>query len=278
MNERASIQASGAVAEAAQQQVAPKERVRLASVRVSPGNYLAAMSALTFAALVFLRIELDLAALISLMLAWVVVPVLILTDRLSFDGRILSRRGLVAFILRLTRGRSLKLSVDEIERVETVAVRTLRRGGRVRYRYRSEIAGHGMMFTFASGGNGYRRMVRALFPLIPDDKLDARSGELRDYLTDQTTLRSTLNLLRLASPDVLDEATSDLQHGAKRGVRHQRAATTASDSGSIINIERGRLLRRAANELRAAGRLREAAEAFRRALLVAPRDGWLIYE
>jgi tetratricopeptide (TPR) repeat protein len=278
VNERTTIQASGAVvAEAAKQNIAPQERVRLASVRVSPGGYLAAMSALTFAALVFLRIESDWAALSALILAWVVVPVLILTDRISFDGRILSRKGVVSFILRLARGRSLNLSIDEIERVETIAVRTLRRGGRVRYRYRSEVAGRGVIFTFASGGNGYRRMVRVLFPLVPDDKLDARSTEMRDYLTDQTTLHSTINLLRLASPDVLDEATSDLQHGAKRGVRHQRA-TTAADSGSSVDIERGRLLRRAANELRAAGRLREAAEAFRRALLFAPRDGWLIYE
>jgi tetratricopeptide (TPR) repeat protein len=277
VNERASIQASGAVAEAAKQTVAPKERIRLASVRVSPGSYLAAMSALTFAALVFLRVEADFAALCALILAWVVMPVLILTDRISFDGRILSRKGVVAFVLRLARGRSLKLTIDEIERVETIAVRTLRRGGRVRYRYRTEVVGRGVTFTFASGGNAYRRMVRILFPLIPDDKLDARSTELRDYLTDQTNLRSTINLLRLASPDVLEEATGDLQHGAKRGVRHQRT-TSAGDSGSLVDIERGRLLRRAANELRAAGRLREAAEAFRRALLVTPRDGWLIYE
>src|SRR5205823_1408184 len=61
----------------------------------------------------------------------------------------------------------------------------------------------------------------------------------------------------------------------KREARHQRpewAGPTAFD------VERGRLLRLAANELRAAGRLREAAEAFRRALIVIPRDGWLLYE
>ena len=47
---------------------------------------------------------------------------------------------------------------------------------------------------------------------------------------------------------------------------------------SASELERGQLLRLAANELRAAGRLREAAEAFRRALLVTPHDGWLLYE
>ena len=277
MNRRASIQASGALAEAAKQNIAPKERVRLASCRSSPGGYLAAMSALTFAALVFIRIELDPAALVSLILAWLVVPVLAFTDRISFDGRVLSHKGLVQFIWRLVRGHNFDLPVKEIERVETIAVRTLRRGGRVRYRYRSEVAGRGISLAFASGGNGYRRMVRTLFPLIPDDRMDARSGELRDYLTDQKTLRVTLNLLRMASSDVLEEATGDLQHGAKKGVRHHRAPV-AGDACSAVDMERGQLLRRAANELRAAGRLREAAEAFRRALLVMPRDGWLIYE
>lgn len=278
MNDRASIQASGAVAEAAKQTVTPDERVRLASVRVSPGSYLATMSALTFAALLFLRIEFDLVALVVLLLAWVVMPVLILTDRICFDGRVLSRVGLAAFILRLVRGRSLHLPVDEIERIETIAVRTLRRGGRVRYRYRSEVAGRGISFTFASGGNSYRRMVRILFPLVADDKLDARSGELRDYLTDQHTLQTTLNTLRMASSDVLEEAALDLQHGTKKSVRHQRAVVAAANVDPTADIERGRHLRRAANELRASGRLREAAEAFRRALLVSPRDGWLIYE
>ncbi|HEX8653010.1 MAG TPA: hypothetical protein VF708_19495 [Pyrinomonadaceae bacterium] len=277
MNERASIQASGALAEAAKQKIAPKERIRLASCRTSPGGYVAAMSALTFAALLFLRIELDAAVVATLILAWLIVPVLAFTDRICFDGHTLSRKGLFAFIGRLVRGRECALSVDEIERVETIAVRTLRRGGRVRYRYRSEVAGRGIGFVFASGGNGYRRMVRNLFPLLPDDRMDARSGELRDYLTDQKTLRLTLSQLRLASSDVLEEATSDLQHGAKRSVRHQRAAVTG-DACSTVEMERGRQLRRAANELRAAGRLREAAEAFRRALLVMPRDGWLIYE
>ena len=38
------------------------------------------------------------------------------------------------------------------------------------------------------------------------------------------------------------------------------------------------MLRKAANELRVVGRLCESAEAFRRALLISPREPWLIYE
>jgi tetratricopeptide (TPR) repeat protein len=271
------IQASGAVAEAAGERVAPpRDRASLVSVRASPGGYLATMSALTFVALLFLRVELDLPALAALVLGWIITPALAFTDRISFDGRVLSRRGLVTFLLRIIRGRTPALDVDEIERVETSAVRTLRRGGSVRYRYRSEVAGKGISLAFASGGNGYRQMVHTLFPLVPDDKMDARSTELRDYLNDQKSLRRALSFLHLAPSEVLEEATADLQHGAKKSIRRQRACDDGPPSGA--DLERGRLLRRTANELRAAGRLREAAEAFRRALLVMPRDGWLIYE
>lgn len=265
-----------AVVDAANERFAPPaRRLRLASVRVSPGNYLAAACLLTFIATLSLRAQYDMAAFIIIALAWIVTPLLALTDRISFDGQVLARKGLVPFIGRLIRGRKLSLEIEEIERVETSAVRTLRRNGRVRYRYRSEITGRGSHFVFASGGSAYRQMVRTLFPLLGYDKVDARSSELRDYLTDARTLKLNLELLRIAPAAVLEGATSDLEPGARKEIRHSRAEGATS---TPLDVERGRLLRLAANELRAAGRLREAAEAFRRALLVIPHDGWLIYE
>jgi tetratricopeptide (TPR) repeat protein len=276
MSDTARLQVSGAVAEAANARAIPPARpVRLASVRVSPGGYLATASALTFIALLLLRAEFDLEALLIITCAWLVTPLLAFNDRISFDGHRLTRRGIVPFIQQLARRRSRVLLVDEIERVETGAVRTLRRGGRVRYRYRSEVAGKGTSFVFASGGESYRRMIRVLLPLLADDKLDARSSELRDYLASPQTLRITLNYLRLASTDVLDNATEDFLNVARKNVRRQRKLKELRRS---TDFERGKLLRRAANELRAAGRLREAAEAFRRALLVMPQDAWLLYE
>lgn len=277
MSESSPKTLSDALTQAAHERIAPPaRRVCLASVRVSPGGYLALAGAFTFIAMLMLRSERDMAALAALAVSWVLTPAIAFTDRISFDGKMLSRRGLVAFILRLLRGRNLELDLAEVERVETSAVRTLRRGGRVRYRYRSEIAGKGLSFVLASGGANYRRMVRAFFVLVPDDKLDARSRELRDYLPDPKALRATLGLLHLASSEVLDGAVSDLQQNGKKNIRHQRA----NPGEPLLNMdaERGRLLRVAANELRAAGRLREAAEAFRRALLMTPRDPWLIYE
>jgi tetratricopeptide (TPR) repeat protein len=272
------MHASGALAEAARERTAPPlRRVRLARVRVSPGGYLAAGSLFTFMALLLLRVEQDMLALIALIIAWILTPLLALTDCISFDGQVLSRKGLVALFLRLVARQSNDLKLDEIERVETDAVRTLRRGGRVRYRYRSEVTGGGISFVFASGGSSYRRMVQSLFRLIPDDKLDARSGELRDYLTDPVSLRMTLGLLKLAPSSVLEGATGDLRPWRKGKIKHQRIPAPEGEA-SAVDVERGLLLRRAANELRAAGRLRESAEAFRRSLLVLPRDAALIYE
>lgn len=275
MNETARLEVSGAVAEAAVRAMPPVRRKRLASVRVSPGGYLATASALTFIALLLLRAEFDFEAMLAVGCAWLLTPLLAFTDRISFDGHQLARRGVVPFIKTLIGRRAVVLRADDVERVETSAVRTLRRGGRVRYRYRSEVTGKGLSFVFASGGGSYRRMVRVLFPLLPDEKLDTRSGELRDYLAAPQVLSITLNYLRIASTDVLDNATEDRLNAARRSVRGGRAVKELRRS---TDFERGRLLRRAANELRAAGRLREAAEAFRRALIVTPRDGWLVYE
>ncbi|HJU56694.1 MAG TPA: tetratricopeptide repeat protein [Pyrinomonadaceae bacterium] len=277
MSETTPTAIPGAVADAAQERIAgrPARRARLASVRVSPGGYLAVSCIMTFLAALLLRANHDLAALTVAGLAWVLTPILAFTDRISFDGHTLARRGLVPLFIRLVGGRKLRLGVEEIERVETSAVRTLRRNGRVRYRYRSEVAGRGNTFIFASGGNSYRQMVRTLFPLLGYDKVDARSSELRDYLTDAQTLRMNAELLRIAPPDVLEGTTSDLGRGAKKELRQQRVE---GQTPSAIDVERGRLLRLAANELRAAGRLRESEEAFRRAFLVIPNDGWLVYE
>lgn len=276
MSKTAQTALQEAVANAASERIAPPvRRARLASVRVSPGGYLAASCIFTFVALLLLRAQYDLAAMVAIALAWVVTPLLAFTDRISFDGQALSRKGLIPLFLRLIKGRTLSLSVDNIERVETTAVRTIRHKGRVRYRYRSEVSGKGGHFIFASGGDSYRRMVRTLFPLLGYDKVDARSSELRDYLTDSQTLRLNLELLRIAPPEVLEGATGDLEHSSKKNIRQRSAPAVAP---SAIDVERGRLLRVAANELRASGRLREAAEAFRRALLVIPRDGWLMYE
>ena len=87
---------------------------------------------LTFVAALLLRSDREGWALISLVTAWGLVPALALTDRIAFDGAVLVRRGLMPFLHQLVSGQRQQLCVADFERVDTNAVRTLRRGGRVR--------------------------------------------------------------------------------------------------------------------------------------------------
>lgn len=250
---------------------AAAKRDVLASIRVSPAGYFACGALLTFVSVILLRTNRDLAALVVVASAWTVIPLIVATDRLYFDGFTLIRSGLVPLFERLVRGRRPKLTVDEIERVEVAAVRTLRRGGRVRYRYRIEISGKSRNFVFASGGRKFREMVGALFPRIADEKLDARACELRDYFCDPKELHEQVKRLGIAAPAVLENADETARHRIEHRVANPAAAVDD-------DVERGQMLRGIANRLRVAGRLRESAEAFRRALHLAPHDPHLIYE
>lgn len=243
----------------------------IAAVRVSPGGHFAFAALVTFVSVVLLRVDKDLEALLLVSATWIVVPVLVVTDRLYFDGRTLFRSGLLPLLSRAIRGHRPKLTLAEIESVEVAAVRTLRRGGSVRYRYRIEISGKGRAFAFASGGRKFREMVGLLFPRIDDQKLDARARELRDYLCDPKDLRVQLDELHLATPAVLDSADEQASHRLEKRI-------AASPAPSVEDGERAWMLWGLANRLRVAGRLRESAEAFRRALHLAPREAWLLYD
>jgi len=249
-----------------------QKRSTIASVRVSPGPYLALASVITFVSALMLRGHYDAAALGLVLGAWLGVPVLALSDRIAFDGASLRRQGPLASLLHLLFGYRKQLAVDDFETVETQAVRTLRRGGRVRYRYRTQVTGKGKEFVIVSGGRDYRKLVRELFPLIHESKLDNRSRDLRDYLNDPSFLNRKTQLSQLAPSDLLDVTKSDFKLGRRLRANIPQTPATAEE------LERARLLRRLGNELRVSGRLREAGEAFRRALNVRPHGAWLIYD
>lgn len=270
MEDSEKVQALKTLADAVKQRQKVQRLKPLASVRVSPGAYLGAASILTFSSVLLLRSENDVWALVALIGAWILVPAMALSDRIVFDGVSLSRRGFVPSVLRLTMGRFQKLAVSDIERVDTNAVRTLRRGGSVRYRYRTQVSGRGLSLAFASGGKSYRKMVRLLFPGIDEAKVDSRTRDLREYLVEPTSYADGIESLGLASPAVLDNALDDVK--SRLGKLQPPHIQTAQD------VERARSLRQLANQLRVWGRLAESREAFRRALIVVPQDGWLIYE
>ena len=275
MNETKEFESLPALAEVIdERERARRKQPTIASVRVSPGPYFTVAAVLTFFAALLLRMHYDGWALLLVASAWIVLPLLALTDRIVFDGLSLRRHGSLPSLLHLLFGYRKQLWIDDFETVETHAVRTLRRGGRVRYRYRTQITGKGREFVIVSGGREYRKLVRELFPLIHENKLDNRSRDLRDYLHEPSFLNRKAELSQLASSDVLDVATSDYGLGGKP--HHRRTIDQAEATPE--EIERARLLRRLGNELRVSGRLREAGEAFRRALNVRPHGAWLIYD
>jgi tetratricopeptide (TPR) repeat protein len=276
MNDTEQIQTLKALTEVARERQRPRKEPRLAKVRVSPGSYLAAASVLTFCSALLLRSESDVLALGLVGVAWLIIPVLALTDRVEFDGEFLVRRGPIPFLIRHITGRKKELSVTDFEKVDTQAVRTLRRSGRVRYRYRTQIVGRNFEFTFASGGQSYREMVRQLFPLIHSDKLDLRTIELRDYLCEPKPLNAEVHALQLASAAVLEGATLDFKLGGKKKDTPSKSDDAANPVA--IDEQRALLLGQVGNKLRIAGRLNEAREAFRRALIVIPKDGRLIFQ
>lgn len=275
MNNAEHIESLQALTEVAKRREQPTRRERLASVRVSPGSYLAAASVLTFGSALFLRLEQDFLALAALAVAWLLLPVLAFTDRIEFDGKFLIRRGPLPFLFRLISGRRKQLAVADLEKVDTHAVRTLRRGGRVRYRYRTQMVGKGSEFVFASGGRRYRQMARNLFPMIDPAKLDLRTLELRDYLCEPKSLNHEVEALQLASADVLTDAGMEF----KLGGRKREAIVDCDDTTApTVDTERAALLGSLGNKLRIAGRFAEAREAFRRALTVVPSDARLIFD
>jgi tetratricopeptide (TPR) repeat protein len=272
MNETKELNSLPVLSEVQEERERAQKRFTVASVRVSPGPYLALASVITFVAALMLRAQYDAAALGLIAGAWLVIPILALSDRIVFDGASLRRQGPLASLLHLLFGYRKQLAVDDFETVETQAVRTLRRGGRVRYRYRTQITGKGKEFVIVSGGRDYRKLVREMFPLIHESKLDNRSRDLRDYLNDPSFLNRKTQLSQLAPSDLLDVTKSDFRLGRKLKPRADKTPATAEE------LERARLLRRLGNELRVSGRLREAGEAFRRALNVRPHGAWLIYD
>jgi tetratricopeptide (TPR) repeat protein len=273
MNESKEIEKLSALADVGDAHATHVKRSTIAAVRVSPGSYLALASVMTFVSALLLRSQYDALALGLITLAWIAIPLLAFADRIVFDGLIIRRRGPGFLLLHGLFGYLKQLPVVDIETIETTAVRTLRRRGSVRYRYRTQITGKGKEFIIASGGKSYRRFIRELLPLVHEDKLDNRSRDLRDYLADPDAVDRKTQLSQLASEDLLDSTKDDYRVGGKQINRHDSLHTA-----SVEDLERAHLLRRLGNELRVSGRLREAGEAFRRALKVTPRGAWLIYD
>lgn len=237
------------------------------SVRVSPHTYLAAILIGTYLSALFFYLELDIAGGIFFVAAWIVLPFLALNDRVSFDGKRLTRTGLAPRAWAWFNGSRRRLKIIDIEQVETQSVRALRRGGNVVYRHRTMMRGKGVSVTIASGGEEYRRMIAGILPRLSDSVLDTRSIELRDHLADPKETLMKARSAQIPSAEVLEGSFRSTKGASAAHHQDQKAQPDKADE-----------LRSLANELRLSGHLPQALEAFRRALIARPRDGRLLFE
>jgi tetratricopeptide (TPR) repeat protein len=249
-------------------EVADQTDDEILSIRVSPHGYFAVLFLATFAAALLFYLEIDTAGFITFAGSWMLIPFFAFTDRIKFDGRRITRTGLLPSLWAWLNASRRRLKISDIEQVETQSVRALRRGGNVYYRYRTSIRGKGLNIVFASGsGDGYRNMIRAILPKLDESLLDTRSIELRDHLGDPKETLMKAEFSRIPSSEALFKTFSK----AKRSLQLRPV------NKEIVEDEvEG--LRQLANELRVTGHLARALEAFRRAMLLKPRDGWLIFE
>jgi tetratricopeptide (TPR) repeat protein len=243
------------------------------SIRVSPNSYFIALFLATFLSSFLVYLEQDFFALTLLGTSWLMLPILAWTDRITFDGRRLARTGLLSRFWAWVNSTKYRLKISDIEQVESQALRALKRGSNVFYRYRTTVQGKNRRIAFASGGEDYRQMIHKILPLLPENILDNRSIELRDYLAEPKETLMKAEFAHIPSADVLESSLNEFQNPDK----NLRTKFIDRKSGDE-ELEKADYLRRLANELRISGYLLQSLEAFRRALLLNPTDAWLIFD
>lgn len=244
----------------------------LVDIRVSPNSYFVIFFLASFLTGFLVYLEKDFAAIFLFIFSWISIPILAWKDRIVFDGKHIFRTGYLPNIWARINQKPRRLKVSQIEQIETQALRALKRGGNVFYRYRTSVNGRGLRFAFASGGEDYRQMVNSLFPKVSEDVLDNRSMELRDYLTDAKEILMKAEFAHIPSMEVLENSVNEFQT-PDRGLRSK----PLMNSG-IEEEEKAEYLRQLANELRMSGYLLQSLESFRRALLLTPKNPWLLFE
>jgi tetratricopeptide (TPR) repeat protein len=222
----------------------------------------------SFVSAFFFYVQYDLAAVLLFAISWIGLPSLALRDNITFDGRRITRTGILSRLMSRLNGSRRRLKIADVEHVETHAVRSVRRGPNVHYRYRTVIHGKGLSISISSGGENYRRLIKALLASISDNILDIRSKDLRDYLADPGVLRSMIQAARLPSADALEKSFR---------ISDWRALSRIStiDSVTADGLES---LRELANQLRISGYLVQAIEAFRKLLRARPADPKILFE
>ena len=245
------------------------------SIRVSPQSYFTALLLGTFFSAFLFYLEMDEFGVALFGLSWILVPFFALSDHIKFDGKRLVRTGIVPRFWSWLNTLRRSLKINDIEQVETQAIRTLKRGGHVYYRYRTIVRGKGLNIVFSSGTSGisedYRRIIQSILPRLSDSILDNRSIELRDHLADPKETLMRAEFSRIPAADVLENTF-------KRSGKRIKPNQQAFESLELFEDEKVDDLTSLGNELRLSGYLVQALEALRRALVLKPRDARLLFD
>jgi tetratricopeptide (TPR) repeat protein len=252
-----------------QDSVKKKSKVAKAQIRVSPNTYLASLLFLAFFSALLFYVGFSSIAISMLLGSVIAIPIFYLNDNIVLKGDSLQYKGLLRFCWSKITDNKLKLKLSEIEQIESQAIRSLKRGSTVFYRYRTSINGNNLQFSFASGGEDYRNFLRELLPKVEDEVLDNRSIELRDYLTDSKEVLMKAAFAKIPSSEVLENSLEDFSN--KKVVR-------LNIGQSNEDFDKSENLRQLANELRITGNLLQSLEVFRRALLISPQNSLLLFE
>lgn len=241
------------------------------SIRVSPNSYFVALFLISFLSGFLIFLEKDFIALALFAASWTILPILAWNDRIVFDGKRLTRTGLVPNIWARFNQRKYRLRIKDVEQVESQALRALKRGGNVFYRYRTSLQGKGLKFAFASGGEDYRQMIHRILPMISENTLDNRSIELRDHLAEPKETLMKAAFAHIPSVEVLENSFAQT-------LKKNKNISQKSNRQILEESEKADYLQVLGNELRLSGYLLQALEAFRRALVLNPRDARLIFD
>lgn len=240
-----------------------------AAVGAAGTGYLATAIMLLFAAGLAARLGFVTASITVFVAGTVTLIILAASDRITVSRRRIERTGLLSWLNTVFTGSPNRLRLAHIEQIETTVFQRFRRGGHISYAYRTVIRGRNARFQMSSARRGYARLIRIVLSSVPEDVLDNRSIELRDYFAARDDVRARARQSEIPTGDVLEEAL--------RKLRSERRPVSRSARTSV-DPDKAERLRRLGNELRVAGFLLQSLEAFRRAVLLHPASGWLLFD
>ncbi|MBL8148483.1 MAG: tetratricopeptide repeat protein [Blastocatellia bacterium] len=179
-------------------------------------------------------------------------------EKITFNGQVLKRSGLFAFCESLLTRQKQALQIEQIEMVTTEAIRSRLGRKKFKYVYKVTATGEGthIPIMVSSGKpSTSSELVKNLFSLLDENKLDPRSGELRDYLHQLDQKERQDEVIEFVINTELNESSAE-----------------------IYKKLPSKLLREIANRLKLEGFMHQAFHCFSFAYKREPGNAQLLYE